>query len=116
MKIVIPTNNENGLNSSVAEHFGRCRYYFFLDEKGKLIKIVENTTEHMGGSGLPPELMKKHGAEVLLCKGLGIRALKLCNELGIKVFVNQAETVKDIFNLWENGDLKEAISDDACSH
>jgi predicted Fe-Mo cluster-binding NifX family protein len=116
MNIVIPTNNENGLNSKVAEHFGRCRYYFFLDEKGELIKVVENTSEHMGGSGLPPELMKKHGADALLCKGLGIRALNLCSELGIEVFVAQAETVNEMFKLWKKGGLKPASSNDACSH
>ncbi len=75
MKIVIPTDDKKGLDDAVAEHFGRCNTYTFLDENGKVIEIIDNTSEHMGGSGLPPELMKQHGANVLLCKGLGPRAL-----------------------------------------
>ena len=66
MKIVIPTNTKKGLNDKIAEHFGRCLTYTFLNEKGELIKIINNSSEHMGGAGLPPELMKKHG----FCKGL----------------------------------------------
>jgi len=114
MKIVIPTDNKKGLNDIVAEHFGRCNTYTFLDEKGKVIEIIDNTSEHMGGSGLPPELMKKHGANVLLCKGLGPRALQLCKQLGIDVYVYQAKTVKEIFELWKNNKIKRASFEDVC--
>jgi len=114
MKIVIPTNDRKGLNDKIAEHFGRCLTYTFLNEKGEVIEIIDNTSEHMGGVGLPPELMKKHGADVLLCKGLGPRAINLCQELGIDVYVYQAETVKDIFKLWQNKKLKKASAEDAC--
>lgn len=114
MIIVVPTDGRKGLNDNVAEHFGRCNTYTFLDENGKVIKIIENTSEHMGGAGLPPELMKKHGANILLCKGLGLRALELCTQLGIDVYVCQAKTVKEIFELWKNGKIKKASLQDAC--
>jgi predicted Fe-Mo cluster-binding NifX family protein len=83
MRIVVPTDDKMGLNCRVAEHFGRCNTYTFLSENGSVVEIMENTSEHMGGRGLPPELMKKHGANILLCKGLGPRALNLCKEFGI---------------------------------
>jgi len=57
MKIVIPTNSNKGLEDQVADHFGRCLYYIFLNEKGKMLETIENTSEHMGGTGLPPELI-----------------------------------------------------------
>jgi predicted Fe-Mo cluster-binding NifX family protein len=114
MKIVIPTNNKKGLKDTIAEHFGRCETYTFLDENGKVVEIIANTSEHMGGIGLPPELMKKHGADILLCKGLGSRALNLCGELGMEVYVYQAEKVKEIFEMWRNNKLKKADPEDAC--
>ncbi|MBL7142471.1 MAG: NifB/NifX family molybdenum-iron cluster-binding protein [Candidatus Pacebacteria bacterium] len=114
MKIVIPTDNKKGLEDTVAEHFGRCLTYTFLNEKGEVVEIVDNTSEHMGGAGLPPELMKKHGADILLCKDLGPRALDLCSQLGIDVYVSQAETVKEIFEMWKNNKLKKAGPEDVC--
>jgi predicted Fe-Mo cluster-binding NifX family protein len=116
MKIVIPTNSNQGLKDQLATHFGRCQTYTFLNEKGEVLEIIKNTSEHNGGKGLPPELMKKHGANILLCKGLGSRALNLCKEFGIEVFVYQAETVQDIFKLWKNNKLKSASKEDACQH
>jgi len=114
MKIVIPTNSTNGLNDEIAEHFGRCNTYTFLNEEGRLLEVIKNISEHMGGKGLPPELMKKNDANILLCRGLGPKALSLCEELNIKVYVYKAKTVREIFNMWKNNKLKEASLKDAC--
>lgn len=114
MKIVVPTNNKEGLGAQIAEHFGRCLTYTFLDETGKVLEIIDNTSRHMNGAGLPPELMKKHKADVLLCRGLGPRAINLCKELGIDVYVYEANTVRDIFNLWQDNKLKKAGVEDSC--
>ena len=114
MRIVIPTEDKNGLQGKIAEHFGRCETYTLLDENGKVLEIINNTSEHMGGSGLPPELMKKHGADVLLCRGLGLKAINLCEQLGIEVYTGQAETVKELYDLWKNSKIKKAGIEDAC--
>ena len=114
MKIVIPTDSKKGLDDQIAEHFGRCLTYTFLNEKGEVIEIIDNISEHSGGIGLPPKLMKEHGADVLLCKGIGPRAINLCKELEIDVYVYQANTVKEIFNVWHNNKLKKAGEEDAC--
>jgi len=114
VKIVIPTNDKKGLEDTVAEHFGRCLTYTFLNEKGEVIEIINNTSEHMGGIGLPPELMKEHGANILLCRELGPRALNLCEQLGIDVYVCRVETVREIFEMWKNNEIKKAGAEDAC--
>ena len=114
MKIIIPTDNKKGIQDTVAEHFGRCQTYTLLDGKGNLLKIIDNTSEHMGGVGLPPELMKKRGADILLCKELGPRALNLCQQLGIEVYVSQVKTVGEIFEMWQNKKIKKAGQEDIC--
>ncbi len=114
MRIVIPTDDNKGLDNAVAEHFGRCKTYTFLDENGNVVETIENTSEHMGGTGLPPELMKKHGANVLLCRGLGSRAIDLCKQFEIDVYVHPAETVREIYGLWKDNSIKKADIDDAC--
>jgi predicted Fe-Mo cluster-binding NifX family protein len=115
MKIVIPTAEKGGLGDKVAPHFGRCNTYTFLNEKGKLLEIIDNTSEHMGGKGLPPQLMQEHGANILLCKDLGPRALDLCAKLGIEIYCSEAITVKEIFEKWKNNKLKKASLEDVCN-
>jgi len=112
MKIVIPTDYKKGLEDAVAEHFGRCLTYTFLNEKGEVLEIVDNTSEDRGGKGLPPELIKEKGADILLCKDIGSKAVILCKKLGIEVYIGQAEIVKEIFEMWKNNEIKKAEPED----
>lgn len=113
MKIAIPTND----GEKVADHFGRCASYICFDGDGKKTEPIKNTSEHMGGKGLPPELLKKNGVDVLLCKDLGPNAVRLCKESNIKVFKHfQTDDAMDLFNLWKSGDLKEATLNDSCEN
>jgi predicted Fe-Mo cluster-binding NifX family protein len=115
MKLVIPSDTTVGLDSSVAQHFGRCVAFTFLDGEGKLIEIIDNTSQHRGGKGLPPELMKQHGADILLCSDLGPSALDMCTTFGITVYVGHAATVRHMFEQWKQGRLTKAGPQDACS-
>ncbi len=114
MIIVIPTNGNKGLEEETAEHFGRCNTYTFIDESGKVVEIIDNTSGHMGGTGLPPELMKEHGANILLCKSLGPRALDICKRLGIEVYVCREGSVRGMFESWKLNRAKKATLDDIC--
>ena len=117
MKVVIPTDDKDGLASTVAQHFGRCSTYTFLDSQtGEVIDVIDNTSEHMGGKGLPPEIMKEHGADILLCKSLGPRAITLCKKLGIAVYVGEADTAEEMFKHWKEDKVKQAGAEDACRH
>jgi predicted Fe-Mo cluster-binding NifX family protein len=114
MRIAIPTEGKRGLEEKVAYHFGRCETYTILDEKGKLIEVIDNESEHTGGSGLPPELLKRHGVLILLCQGLGPRAVGICESMGIEVYVGEGESAKEMFGLWKAGKLKKATMEDVC--
>jgi predicted Fe-Mo cluster-binding NifX family protein len=115
MKIAIPTDG-NRLEDMVAQHFGRCENYLLLDENGRLSRILKNTSEHMGGTGLPPELLKKNGADVLICAGLGPRAIELSAQVGLKVFTGPPVSASELFSMWKSGKLREATAESACKH
>lgn len=114
IKIAIPTDSRKGMEDTIADHFGRCNTFTFIDENGNVLEIIDNTTRHMGGSGLPPELIKKHGADVLLCKDIGPRAIEMFQEFDIDVFVCNSNTVKEIFDRWKKQKIKKAGLADAC--
>jgi predicted Fe-Mo cluster-binding NifX family protein len=114
MKIAVPTMGEKKLEEIVAEHFGRCPTYTILDETGNVIEIIQNTSSHMGGTKLPPELLQQNGINILLCQNIGPRAIEMCKEFQIDVYVDLSPTVKEIFNKWKNKKIKKATIDDCC--
>jgi len=114
MKIGIPTNGNNGLNETIGEHFGRVNTYTIIDIEKDQVKTIQNTSHHMGGQGYPPELLKKEGVDVLVCRALGRRAISMFEENGIQVFIGATGTVKDAINAYKQGALQKASMDDAC--
>ena len=114
MKICIPTIGDNGLNDHVGEHFGRVPTYTIIDLETNEIKIIPNTSEHMGGQGYPPEIMAKEGVNIMVCRGLGRRAITMFKEMGIEVYIGAFGTVKDAIDDFKQGRLQKAGISDAC--
>jgi predicted Fe-Mo cluster-binding NifX family protein len=114
MKIAVPTERDGGLDDSVSAHFGRCSTYTFIDGKGKVIGIMKNDQGHMGGTCSLPRTIKDAGADILLCRDLGPKALRLCEEIGIDVYVSKARTVREIFELWKGNKIEKASEDNIC--
>jgi predicted Fe-Mo cluster-binding NifX family protein len=114
MRICIPTNGNNGLDEYIGEHFGRVQTYTIVDLETSEVKVVPNTSHHMGGQGYPPELMKKEGVNILVCRGLGRRAIDMFEEFGIDVYVGATGKVKDAIDAFKQGNLQKAGMDDAC--
>jgi len=114
MKICIPTIGENGLDNAVGEHFGRVPTYTIVDLETDEVKVIPNTSEHMGGQGQPPEIMAREGVNVMVCRGLGRRAIMMFEELGIDVYIGASGTVRNAIDEFKQNRLQKAGMDDAC--
>lgn len=114
MRISVPSMGNNGLEERVGEHFGRVPTYTIVDTETDAVETLTNTSEHMGGTGYPPELMAKANVNVMVCGGLGRRAIMMFEELGIRVFVGASGTVRDAVQMYQSGALAEATDENAC--
>ena len=114
MKIGIPSMGEGGLEDQLSQHFGRAPTYTIFDTETKEVDVIQNTSDHMGGVGVPPELLSKAGVDIMLCSGLGGKAVRLFEGFGISVFVNAQGTVRDAISAWESGELAEATQEGSC--
>ena len=114
MKVCIPTIGENGLENIVGEHFGRVPTYTIVDLDSENVKVIPNTSHHMGGQVDPPEIMASEGVNVMICQGLGRRAITMFEELGIEVYIGASGTVKEAIEAFKNGRLQKASVDSAC--
>jgi len=114
MKICIPTMGQNGLDNLVGEHFGRVPTYTIVDLDTDDVKVIPNTSHHMGGQVDPPEIMAREGVNVMICQGLGRRAITMFEEFGIEVYIGATGTVKDAVAAFRQGRLQKASMNDAC--
>ncbi|WP_456395031.1 NifB/NifX family molybdenum-iron cluster-binding protein [Thermococcus sp.] len=98
MRIAIPAEDNRGLESSVSGHFGRARYFVFVDVEENEIKgaeVVEVPFDEHNPGDLP-NFIREHGGEVVLAYGMGRRAIAFFNELGIEVVTGAHGRIKDV--------------------
>lgn len=115
MKVAVPTKGDRGLNEEVGEHFGRVPTYTIVDLDSNEVTVIDNTSHHKGGEGYPPELLAEHGVDVMLCQGLGRRAIQMFTDLGIDVCIGAAGTVRDTIQAFKADELQSADTGDACT-
>ena len=114
MKICIPTMGTEGLNDIVGEHFGRVPTYTIVDLQTNKVKVIPNTSHHMGGQGNPPDILAQEGVQTMLCRGLGRRAITMFQGHGITVYIGASGTVREAVAAFTRGELKKANETDAC--
>ena len=115
MKIAFPVVTDGGLEATIAEHFGRAPMYTIIDTETKEVSVVENQGEHFGGQHAAPVSLNNRGINVLICKGLGRKAINLFNELCIGVFITQKAIVKEAYESYNKGELVQATETDGCA-
>ncbi|TFG55236.1 MAG: hypothetical protein E4H30_07665 [Methanomassiliicoccus sp.] len=71
MKVSIPLMNRDGTSATVGVRFGKVPAYAIIDTETHELAYIDNTSEHMGDVGMPPELLAKVSMHVMLCSGLG---------------------------------------------
>jgi predicted Fe-Mo cluster-binding NifX family protein len=116
MRIAIPSEGEKGLEETVALHFGRCPAYTVLDEEGRFVEVLKVEGDVMMHSKLPPEFLKEHRVDVVLCRDMGAKASMLCSQLGIKTYSGMSGTVEGLFRQWKDGQARMLNAGDGCAH
>jgi predicted Fe-Mo cluster-binding NifX family protein len=114
MRVCIPTEGSGGLDDRVGEHFGRVPTYTIVDTETGEVEVLPNESEHMGGAGLPAELLAQASVDVLLCAGLGRRAMALFQDHGVMVYLGAQGTAREALAAWERGQLRAATDEDIC--
>jgi predicted Fe-Mo cluster-binding NifX family protein len=115
MRICMPTVDANGFESSLSGHFGSAPYFALYDtESNKVSMVINDHDSHAHGSCMPVEMLQEHHAEIVLCKGMGMRAVDLLKSAGIKVFLVEAATVKEAIDKFNANQIKPLTLEAAC--
>jgi len=117
-RIVIPSEDQNGLKASLAEHFGRAPYFTVVDfdEKGEVsnIKAVPNVSEHAGGVGVAPDHILELKPTAVIAYDMGARAIDIFDNAGVPVLRANASTVDKVVAEYKDGNLQELS--EGCGH
>ena len=98
MKISVSSNTDQGLESTVSGHFGRCPFFTFVEVNEKEIVNVEVISNPFFQGHKPfevPNFLKQNGVDVILTQGMGGRAIGFFQENNITPVTGCSGTVKE---------------------
>lgn len=117
-RIVIPSEDQNGLDAYLAEHFGRAPYFTVvdIDDNGSVtnVKPVLNVSEHMGGVGVAPDHILALKPSAVIVYDMGMRAINIFRDAKVPVLRANANKVRDVVNAYKENKLRELM--EGCGH
>nr|MBN1228644.1 NifB/NifX family molybdenum-iron cluster-binding protein [Anaerolineae bacterium] len=111
MRIAISLDTNNGLDSLIAQHFGRCAYFALVDVDGtevQSIQVIDNPFYAGHQPGQVPGFIHSHKADVMLSGGMGGRAIQFFNQFGIEAATGARGTVRASLENYFGGKLTDA--------
>jgi len=113
MKIAFASEENRGVESILAYHFGRCPYYVFIDVEDNKVNNVEtkeNPFFNKHEPGIVPQFVAKEKTNVIIAGGMGPRAIDWFEKLGVKPITTIPRKIKDILQDYLQGKLQGAES------
>ncbi len=108
-RIAFPVQDHKELDDIIFEHFGHAPAYLLVDisPDGSILKVevLDNYYQEEHGPGVVPSLLANAGVNVLICRGMGRRAVDYFQQYGIRVIRGAYGRVRDVLELYLSGRL-----------
>jgi predicted Fe-Mo cluster-binding NifX family protein len=115
VKVCFPVYKDEGINSTVYDHFGSAPEFILVNTELQSVTIVDNKDmDHDHGACNPVMAMGGHTIDAVVVGGIGAGALRLLNEEGIKVYKSVKDTIKENLVLLKEKRLPELTLKHTC--
>ena len=115
MKVCFPVLKAEGLESEVYGHFGSAPVFLFVESDSNNVTIVNNGDQHHEhGACNPMKALDNQKVDAVVVGGIGAGALNRLNQLGIKVFQSNAQTVRENIEMLKAQNLSEFTVQHTC--
>ncbi|MBF0207564.1 MAG: NifB/NifX family molybdenum-iron cluster-binding protein [Oligoflexia bacterium] len=116
MRICIPVNENNGVDSTVCAHFGSAPFFMIVDTDSLVCKAVVNTNQHHShGMCQPLAALKDEDFDGIVVGGIGAGALNKLAAANISVYKTEHATIRETVTAAKNNQLKTFAPNMACS-
>jgi predicted Fe-Mo cluster-binding NifX family protein len=106
MKICFPVQRDEGMGSTVYNHFGSAPIFMVVDTDTNSVMPISNRDQHHAhGQCNPMKALDNQQVDAIIVGGIGAGALTRLNQMGITVHRSQAETIQENIALLESKSL-----------
>lgn len=117
MKVCVPVQENEGLDSIVYDHFGSAPFFLIYDLESKETKIIENSDlHHAHGMCQPLKALGGEKVDAILVGGIGAGALMKLNAQGVKAYRVERGSVSQNLESLKRNELPEFSVSNSCNH
>ncbi|MDO8124994.1 MAG: NifB/NifX family molybdenum-iron cluster-binding protein [Candidatus Hermodarchaeota archaeon] len=110
-RIVVPVLDETGEAAKLSPHFGRAPFFAVAEMQadGRIenLSFQPNRSEHFGGGGRPPDIILQFKPNVVITFGMGPRAMRRFQAVGVAVMQATSETLGEVLSAFAQNELNE---------
>jgi predicted Fe-Mo cluster-binding NifX family protein len=115
MKICFPAQKDDGLDSTVYNHFGSAPLFVVVDTETNGLATINNRDQHHShGACNPMKALDNQQIDAIIVGGIGAGALTRLNQMGIRVHRSQAETIRENMSMFASQSLPELTVQGCC--
>jgi len=102
MKICFPVQDDNGVDSTVYNHFGSAPVFIVFDtETNSVASITNRDRHHTHGACNPMKALDDQKVDAIVVGGIGAGALARLNQMGISVHRSRGESIAESISLFK---------------
>jgi predicted Fe-Mo cluster-binding NifX family protein len=115
MKVCFAVQEDQGIDSTIYNHFGSAPAFVVVDtELQNAVTVNNKDLNHVHGACNPIMAIGGQNVDAVVVGGIGAGAIRGLNAAGIKVYGSVKETVKDNLALFIENKLPELGMHNAC--
>ena len=116
MRLCIPTISDAGLESRLSPHFGSAPFFTFVDtDSGEVRAEPNDHAGHEPGRCTPTKGLEGRSLDAVVCRGLGLRALRALSGAGIPVLATESWSVSQALVDVRGGTARPLTAEEACA-
>ncbi len=106
MKICFPVQNDNGMESTVYNHFGSAPVFVVIDTDTNNVTSINNRDQHHShGACNPMKALDNQEVDAIVVGGIGAGALTRLNQMGITVHRSHGANIRENLTMLQANSL-----------
>jgi len=115
MKVCFPVQKDEGMDSTVYNHFGSAPVFVVIDTDTNDVSVINNRDQHHAhGACNPMKALDNQKVDAIVVGGIGAGALTRLNQMGINVHRSQAATIRENITMFASKSLPELTLQGCC--
>ncbi|MFW9850324.1 MAG: NifB/NifX family molybdenum-iron cluster-binding protein [Candidatus Thorarchaeota archaeon] len=115
IRVAIPIDGTQGLDSLISAHFGHCKAFVVSTiEDGKITNTETLLNPPHSSCAEPVINLANKGVQILIAQGMGGRPYMVTQQVGMQVVKGHGATARDVINNFLNGTASEFGQDALC--